>query len=70
MTALAEMYVQGLSTRKVKAVTETLCGHGLSVSSVSEMSRTLDASLMAFATRRLEKPYPDLIVDARYERAR
>jgi putative transposase len=70
VSALAEMYVQGVSTRKVKAVTETLCGHSFSASSVSEMNRTLDAALTAFATRRLEEPYPYLIVDARYERAR
>ncbi len=67
VSALAEMYVQGVSTRKVKTVTETLCGHSFSASSVSE---TLDAALTAFATRRLEEPYPYLILDARYERAR
>src|SRR5271157_144570 len=70
VSALAEMYVQGVSTRKVKAVTETLCGHSFSASSVSEMNRTLDAALTAFATRRLDEPYPYLILDARYERAR
>lgn len=70
VSALAEMYVQGVSTRKVKAVTETLCGHSFSASSVSEMNKTLDSALTAFATRRLEQPYPYLILDARYERAR
>jgi putative transposase len=70
VSALAEMYVQGVSTRKVKAVTEALCGHSFSASSVSEMNRTLDAGLTAFATRRLDEPYPYLILDARYERAR
>jgi putative transposase len=45
VSALAEMYVQGVSTRKVKAVTETLCGHSFSATSVSEMNRTLDAAL-------------------------
>ncbi len=70
VSALAEMYVQGVSTRKVKTVTETLCGHSFSASSVSEMNKTLDAALTAFATRRLEEPYPYLILDARYERAR
>jgi hypothetical protein len=64
------MYVQGVSTRKVKEVTETLCGHSFSASSVSEMNRTLDTALTAFATRRLDEPYPYLILDARYERAR
>jgi putative transposase len=70
VSALAEMYVQGVSTRKVKAVTEQLCGHSFSASSVSEMNKTLDAVLTAFATRRLDEPYPYLILDARYERAR
>jgi putative transposase len=70
VSALAEMYVQGASTRKVKEVTETLCGHSFSATSISEMNRTLDAALTAFATRRLDEPYPCLILDARYERAR
>jgi putative transposase len=34
------------------------------------MNKTLDAALTAFATRRLDEPYPYLILDARYERAR
>src|ERR1700744_2481199 len=70
VSALAEMYVQGVSTRKVKAVTEQLCGHSFSASSVSEMNKTLDTTLAAFATRPLAEPYPYLILDARYERVR
>jgi transposase-like protein len=70
VAALAEMYVQGVSTRKVKAVTEELCGHEFSASTVSEINKSLDAKLAAFAGRRLEEPYPYLIVDARYERVR
>jgi len=70
VAALAEMYVQGVSTRKVKAVTEELCGHEFSASTVSEMNKTLDAKLEAFAKRRLEEPYPYLIMDARYEKVR
>jgi transposase-like protein len=53
--ALAEMYVQGVSTRKVKAVTETLCGHSFSASSISAINHSLDAGLKAFAERRLEE---------------
>jgi putative transposase len=68
--ALAEMYVQGVSTRKVKAVTEALCGHSFSASSISQINKSLDASLKAFAERRLEEAYPYLILDARYERVR
>jgi transposase-like protein len=37
--ALVEMYVQGVSTRKVKAVTETLCGHSFSASSISQINK-------------------------------
>lgn len=68
--ALAEMYVQGVSTRKVKAVTEALCGHEFSASSISQVNKTLDAALTAFSERRLAEPYPYLILDARYERVR
>lgn len=68
--ALTEMYVQGVSTRKVKAITEELCGHAFSASSISEVTRRLDEQLQAFATRKLEEDYPYLIVDARYERVR
>jgi putative transposase len=67
---LAEMYVQGVSTRKVKAVTEALCGHSFSASSISAINKTLDEALGKFAERRLDEPFPYLIVDARYEKVR
>src|SRR5690349_595939 len=51
VTALAEMYVQGVSTRKVKTITEELCGHSFSASSISAMNQRLDASLAQFAGR-------------------
>lgn len=70
LLALAEMYVQGVSTRKVKAVTEELCGHSFSASAVSSVTKTLDEELHRFATRPLEEEYPYLILDARYERVR
>ena len=70
MAALAEMYVQGVSTRKVKAITEELCGHGFSASSISAMNQGLDASLAQFAGRPLAEAFPYLILDARYERVR
>jgi putative transposase len=59
-----------VSTRKVKAVTETLCGHSFSASSISQINKKLDAGLKAFAERRLDEAYPYLILDARYERVR
>lgn len=70
VAALAEMYVQGVSTRKVKAITEELCGHAFSASAISEINKKLDGELAAFASRRLEEVYPYLIVDARYEKVR
>ncbi len=70
VAALAEMYVQGVSTRKVKAITEELCGHAFSASAISAINKRLDESLRQFAERRLDEPYPYLILDARYERVR
>src|SRR5438067_1307562 len=70
VAALAEMYVQGVSTRKVKAITEELCGHSFSASSISAMNQRLDASLAQFARRPLVEAFPYLILDARYERVR
>lgn len=70
LLALAEMYVQGVSTRKVRAVTEELCGHAFSASTVSSVTKTLDEELHRFMSRSLEEEYPYLILDARYERVR
>lgn len=68
--ALCQMYVQGVSTRKVKKVTEELCGHGFSASSISRVTQKLDSQLEAFATRKLDCEFPYLILDARYEKVR
>src|SRR5215472_6974743 len=51
VATLAEMYVQGVSTRKVKAITEELCGHAFSASAISAINKRLDESLEAFANR-------------------
>ncbi len=67
VSALAEMYVQGVSTRKVKAITEELCGHTFSASTISRINKSLDGLLRRFAQRRLDEAYPYLILDARYE---
>ena len=58
VAALAEMYVQGVSTRKVKAITEELCGHEFSASTISRINESLDEELAKFATRKLEEEYP------------
>ena len=70
VAALAEMYVQGVSTRKVKAITEELIGHSFSASSISSIVKKLDGELTRFARRRLTEPFAYLIVDARYEKVR
>jgi putative transposase len=67
--AVAEMYVQGVSTRKVAAITEQLCGLEVTSSQVSRAARTLDAELEKWRGRPIgETPY--LILDARYEHVR
>ena len=70
VAALAQMYVQGVSTRKVAAVTQELCGHEFSASSISAITRRLEEQLAQFSQRPLEVEYPYVIVDARYERVR
>ena len=67
--AVAEMYVQGVSTRKVAAITEKLCGLEVSSSQVSRAAAALDEELEKWRTRPLgETPY--LILDARDEKVR
>jgi len=67
--ALAEMYVQGVSTRKVAAIVEKLCGASVSSTQVSRCAAQLDAELDAWRTRPLGL-YPYLLLDARYEKVR
>jgi transposase-like protein len=69
--ALMEMYVEGVSTRKVKDVTEELCGTSFSKSLVSSLAGRLDAELESWRSRPLEvQGYPYVFVDARYEKVR
>jgi putative transposase len=69
--ALMQMYVEGVSTRKVTEVTEALCGTSFSKSLVSELAGHLDSELEGWRSRRLESDaYPYLFVDARYEKVR
>lgn len=70
VAALAQMYVQGVSTRKVAAITEELCGHEFSASSISAITARLDARLEEFSHRALPEAFPYVILDARYERVR
>jgi putative transposase len=71
VTTLMEMYLQGVSTRHVAAITEELCGMAFSKSQVSALVGRLDPELKAWRERPLTAPaYPYLVVDARYEHAR
>ncbi len=67
--ALAEMYVQGVSTRKVAAITEELCGFEVSSTQVSRAAAELDAVFEAWRTRPLGV-YRYVYLDARYEKVR
>jgi transposase-like protein len=68
--SMLEMYLGGVSTRKVSAVTETLCGLEVSKSQVSALTAKLDAEIAEWRTRPLSGSYPYLVVDARYEKVR
>lgn len=68
--ALQEAYVGGVSTRKVSRITEKLCGTEFSKDQVSRMAQALDEELDRWRGQRLEKRYPYLVVDARYEHVR
>ena len=70
VAALTEMYIQGVSTRKVKAISEELCGHSFSARAISGFNKKLDEELGRFRRRQLESEYPYLILDARYEKVR
>jgi putative transposase len=67
--ALAEMYVQGVSTRKVANITKKLCGVDVSSARVSRVAQELDIELEKWRSRKLA-PQDYLIVDARYEKIR
>jgi putative transposase len=69
VATLAEMYVQGVSTRKVKAITEELCGIEVSAMQVSRATAQLDAILQEWRERPLRE-ITYLYVDARYEKVR
>jgi transposase-like protein len=68
--AIAEAYVQGVSTRKMKKITESLCGLEISKSQVSRMAESLDKEVEKWRKRPLVNEYRYLVVDARYEHIR
>ncbi len=71
LIACAEMYFQGVSTRKVQDVLDAMCGMDISSATVSRIACELDEKLIAFRRRRLDHTeYPYLQIDARYEKVR
>ena len=70
VAGMAEMVVNGVSTRKVAKVMETLCGTSYSKSAVSDLCKDLTKEVEAFRNRPLESKYPFLSVDAAYFRVR
>ncbi len=67
--AIAEMYVMGVSTRKVSEITEQLCGLEISATQVSRVAGMLDEELEGFRSRELGE-YPIVYLDAHYEKVR
>jgi putative transposase len=71
ITAMTEMYVHGVSTRKVSKIVEQLCGHLISASAVSAVTRKLDDEVTPWWRRSLAgKRYPYLVIDAHCEQLR
>ena len=69
LVAIAEMYVQGISTRKVTKVHQELCGLDVSSTQVSRAAALLDEGLKAWRERTLDR-ITYLVLDARYEKVR
>lgn len=70
IASMAEMVVNGVSTRKVAQVMETLCGTSYSKSTVSELCKDLDQKVEEFRNRPLTGSYPFLTIDATYFKVR
>lgn len=70
IASMAEMVVNGVSTRKVSKVVETLCGKSISKSSVSDICKDLDEAVREFKSRPLTDHYPFVTVDATYFKVR
>lgn len=68
--SMIEMYLKGVSTRKVTSIVEKVCGFQISKSTVSELTKSLDKQVNQWRNRPLADDYPYLVVDARYEKIR
>lgn len=70
LTALAEMYIKGISTRKVSALVEDVFGTTFSTDTISRATKQLDEEIGLWKNQQLEEKYPYLMIDARYEKVR
>ena len=70
ISLIVEAYTNGVSTRKIKHLAESLGIENISASEVSVMNKNLDGMVEEFRIRRLEKEYPVIWVDAVYEKVR
>lgn len=70
IASMTEMVINGVSTRKVSKVVETLCGTAFSKSTVSDLCKDLSAAVKEFRNRPLTENYPFLTVDATYFKVR
>lgn len=70
LAGMIEMYLGGVSTRKVSNIVEKLCGISVSSSQLSALVKSIDKEVKIWRNRELTKSYPLLIVDARYEKIR
>ena len=70
ISCLQEMVIKGVATRKVKKITEALCGLSFSKSQVSDICKRLDTEIQAWLNRPLDDDYPYVFVDARYNKIR
>lgn len=70
LASMLEMYVQGVSTRKVSKVVEELCGMSVSKSFISSLTRELDSVVDTFLSRPLERKYPFILSDVVFIKVR
>ncbi|MBA7551539.1 IS256 family transposase ISCARN68 [subsurface metagenome] len=70
IVCLQQMVIQGVATRRVAKITESLCGLDFSKSQVSAICKQLDGEIQSWLNRPLEEPYPYVFVDARYNKIR
>lgn len=68
--ALAEMYLKGVSTRRVTGIVEELCGHSVSKSHISDLAKGLDEDLEKWRSRPLKETYTYVLLDAIYQKVR